>query len=183
MLTPWTTKSSRYLLKRWWMNLREDHVVLPDGRELPEFHVVEYPDWTCVVCLTPDGRYVMVEQYRHGIGQVGLEFASGTVDEGETPLEGARRELLEETGFAAEDWFDLGRCAPEPSKHTNWAHLFVAMGARPISQPKLDEGEDLRVCLLEPAELAAATRDGRLVHGIHLAALWRAREAGLLTGF
>lgn len=164
------------------MALREDHVVLPDGRELPEFHVVEYPDWACVVCLDTEGRFVLVEQYRHGIGATGLEFASGAVDRGETPEEGARRELQEETGYASDRWIALGRCAPEPSKHTNWAHLFVALDARRVGEPAPDASEDLRVVLLDGAGLRAALEEGRFVHGIHWAALARARESGLVPG-
>ncbi|GIV58976.1 MAG: NUDIX hydrolase [Rhodothermaceae bacterium] len=181
-MRPWHVLHSRYLLRRWWMNLRVDHVRLPDGTELPEFHVVEYPDWACVVCFTEEGRLVMVEQYRHGIRRACLEFPAGAVDPGEEPLQAARRELLEETGYAADDWIGLGRCAPEPSKHTNYAHLYVARAARPVRAPAGDAGEDLRVCLLEPEDVLRRVETGDLVHGIHLAALFWARSLGLFPG-
>jgi 8-oxo-dGTP pyrophosphatase MutT (NUDIX family) len=183
MTDPWTIRSSRYLLQRWWMSLREDHVVLPNGSELHEFHVVEYPDWACALCVTEDGRFVMVDQYRHGIGRQSLEFAAGAVDEGENPEEAARRELLEETGYASDDWFPVGTWAPEPSKHTNWAHLFVARSARRVADPESDLAEPLVVRLLGGPELRAAVAAGRMVHGVQLAALWKAAAEGLLPSF
>lgn len=177
-MQPWEVLERRYLLKRWWMNLRVDHVRLPDGTELPEFHVVEYPDWSCVVCFTERGDLVMVEQYRHGVERMSLEFPAGAVDAGESPLEAARRELLEETGYAAATWTLLGRCAPEPSKHTNMAHLYVALGARPVQRPQTDHGEQLRVCLLPPDEVAQRIAAGEVIHGVHLAAYFWARACG-----
>lgn len=180
MIDSWTIRSSRYLLRRWWMNIREDHVVLPNGHEMPEFHVVEYPDWACVVCIDEEGRYVLVEQYRHGIGRPSLEFAAGSVDSGETAEEAARRELLEETGFTSDHWLPLGSLAPEPSKHTNWAHSFVALTARRIAEPRNDRGEAIQVRLLTGPELWAAVSTGRFVHGVQLAVLLKASAAGLI---
>ncbi len=162
------------------MSLRTDHVRLPDGTELPEFHVLEYPDWAAVICIREDGLYVLVDQYRYGIGRSSLEFASGAIDPGESPEEGARRELLEETGYAASELEYLGAFAPDPSKHTNFAHLFVATGATQVAEPNPDPGEDLHVALLSKSELDSAIASGRLIHGIHLAAMWMASQRGLL---
>jgi 8-oxo-dGTP pyrophosphatase MutT (NUDIX family) len=147
---------------------------------MEEYHVLEYPDWAAVVCLDPEDRYVMVEQYRYGVGRVSLEFASGAIDPGEEPETGARRELLEETGYAAEELICVGRCAPDPSKDTNLAHLFVARGAVRVAEPQLDAGEDLRVVLLSREELEEAVFSGRVIHGIHIAALWLGQKHGLL---
>ncbi len=183
MIEPWTIRSSRYLLQRWWMSLREDHVALPGGPELPEFHVVEYPDWACAVCVTEDGDFVLVEQYRHGIGRSSLEFAAGAVDEGESPEETARRELLEETGYASDHWIFLNSAAPEPSRHTNWAHSYVALSARRVAEPRPDHGECLHVRLLSGPALRAAVSSGGFVHGVQLAALWQAAANGLLPTF
>lgn len=179
-MKPWTVLKSRYLLERWWMNLREDHVRLPDGHEMPEFHVVEVPDWACVLCRTEAGEVVMVEQYRHGVGRSSLELPAGALDPGEPALAAARRELREETGYAARHWRLLGRCAPEPSKQTNHAHLFVADGARRVAEPAPDAGEALRVRLVSPADLLRLADEGEMIHGIHLAAVFWARHRGWL---
>ena len=181
-MEPWTVLESRYLLRRKWMNLREEHLRLPGGAEIEEFHVLEYPDWACVVCRTEEGQVVMVEQYRRGIARASLELPAGVINTGEDPLAGARRELLEETGYASDDWASLGRFAPEPSRQTNYAHLYFARGARRIAAPQLDATEELHVRLVDPAELVRRARSGEIVHGLHVLAVLQAVQHGLLAG-
>ena len=180
-MQPWKTLESRYLLERPWLNLREDRVQLPGGAELEEFYVLEYPDWACVIPFTESGEVVMTEQYRHGVGRTSLEFPAGALDAGEDPLTAARRELLEETGYTAEAWTFLGRCAPDPSRHTHHAHLYVARGARRTVAPELDRGEQIRIRLLPPAEVMQRAERGEIFHSTHLMALFWARQQGLWT--
>jgi 8-oxo-dGTP pyrophosphatase MutT (NUDIX family) len=179
-MQPWTILSSRYLLRRWWMNLRQDHVRLANGTELEEFHVLEYPDWVSVLCLTGTDEVVLVQQYRHGIGQVTLELPAGALDAGEDPLEAARRELLEETGYASDDWHALGTVVPEPSRHSNRAHLFLARQSRYVQPPELDDAEAIAVQVRPLAEVLHLADTGAIGHGIHVAALFWARFRGLL---
>ncbi len=179
-MKPWKVLHTRYLLKRWWMNLREDHVQLPGGVELPEFHVIEYPDWVCVIALTETGEMLMVEQYRHGIRSGSLEFPAGAIDPGEAPLAAAQRELLEETGYQASEWTYLGRCAPEPSKHTNHAFFYVAQGARAVQEPEPEQSEHLVLRLLAPQEVLKRADEGGIVHGTHLTALFWAHFRGVV---
>jgi 8-oxo-dGTP pyrophosphatase MutT (NUDIX family) len=164
------------------MKLRVDEVELPDGQVLPEYHVLEYPDWTLSMCQDMAGKLILVEQYRHGTGRISLEFASGMLDEQETPLVGARRELLEETGYDADSWHELGHWAPDPSRHDNVGHVFLARDARRVASPSPDNTEDLRVLSLSVHEVDAAIRDGRITHGLHVAAFYRAATDGLLNG-
>jgi 8-oxo-dGTP pyrophosphatase MutT (NUDIX family) len=176
----WTTLSSRTLLERWWLRLRVDHVRLPTGAEMEEFHVMEYPDWALALALTDDGHAVMVQQYRYAIDRTTLEFAAGALNGGEDPLAAARRELLEETGYEAQTWERLGRLAVEPSRHTNHAHLFVARGASRVAEPVPDGTEDLRVHLVPAARLASLVEGGEIVHGIHAATVMWAASRGLV---
>ena len=176
----WTTLASETLLKRWWITLRADRVRLPTGAEIEEFHVAEYPDWALAIALTEDGEAVLVEQYRYAIDHVGLELAAGVIHPGEPPLEAAQRELLEETGYEAEEWIALGRCAVEPARHTNYGYLFVATGARRVGVPDLDETEDLRVRLVEASDLTTLVEEGEIVHGTHIAAVYWAMQRGLI---
>lgn len=180
-IQPWHTLKRRYLIRRWWMNLREDHVRLPNGTELDEFHVLEYPDWVCVLCLTEEGKVVVVEQYRHGIAQVGIELPAGAIDPNEDPLTAAQRELLEETGIEAEHWTFIGRMATEPSRHTNRAYFYFADKGRAVRTPSLDDSEDLHVRFLEPSALMEGIESGRFQHGVQLAAIFWAERRGLLT--
>lgn len=171
--------ASRYLLRRPWMRLREDEVMREDGAT-STWHVVEYPDWACVLPLTPDGRIVLVEQHRFGVARACLELPGGVQDDGEAPLDAARRELREETGFTAEAWTRLGAAAPDPARFTNHATVFVATGARRTHAPRPDADERLAVHLLAPDALAEAVAAGAMPHAVHLLGLAWARERGYL---
>ena len=137
---------------------------------LDRFYVLEYSDWSCVVPVTPGGEVVMVEQWRHAIERRSLEFPAGGVDQGEAPEAAARRELREEAGAEAGPLVHLGTLATEPSRHTNWAHVYLACDAVITSEPKLDASEDLAVRHVRLGDLAGMVARGEIVHGIHVAA-------------
>lgn len=162
------------------MNLREDHVRLPGGSELEEYHVIEYPDWVCIVCRTDDDQLVLVEQYRYGIDAVTFELPGGAIDPGEDAAVAAIRELKEETGFAAREWVFIGKCAPDPTRHTNWAWCYFASGGFQAGEQELEATEDMHVRILSVSEVLEAADEGRFVHGVHLAALFLAARRGFL---
>jgi len=162
------------------MTLRVDKVQLPHGPILDEYHIVEYPDWACVLALTPEGEAVMVEQYRYGIDRMSLECPAGAIDPGEDALAAAKRELLEETGYHSDRWTSLGALAIEPTRHTNYGHLFIAHDVQRVAEPSLDASEDLTTLLMPAASLPARIRAGDIVHGIHVAAVFWAEREGWL---
>jgi 8-oxo-dGTP pyrophosphatase MutT (NUDIX family) len=175
----WTRLASRVLIDRWWMRLREDRVRLPSGHVIEEFHVTDYPDWAAVIAMS-HGEVVLVEQYRYGVDRMSVEFPAGAVDPGEDPETTARRELLEETGYAADTLVHLGSLAAEPSRATNFGHFFVAPDARHVAEPVTEDAEDLRVLLVPTDEVLRMADDGGFVHGLHAAAAFWAHRRGLL---
>lgn len=177
---PWEVLRSDILIDRWWITVRVDQVRMGNGAELEEFHVMEYPDWVCVVCRTDHRTILVVEQYRHAIGRIIHELPAGTVSPGQDPLEAAKQELLEEAGYEAEHWIYLGRIATEPSRHTNWAHCFFADGARRVSDPTPEASEDLALHEISPEELLQWIDAGKWVHGVQLSAILLAERRGLL---
>ena len=82
-----------------WLNVRQELVELPSGKQIPTWFVLDFPDWINVIAITKDGDFVMEDQYRHGLGETHYELVAGVIDPGETPLQAAQRELSEETGF------------------------------------------------------------------------------------
>ena len=100
----WTTLESRYIIQRPWLTARVDKVQLPDGRINPEHYVLEYPEWVNIIAITREGQFVMVRQYRHAMDIVLDELCAGVMEQGETPLQAAQRELLEETGYGGGTW-------------------------------------------------------------------------------
>ena len=77
---------SKYLIQRPWLTARLDSAKLPDGRLVPEYYVLEYPDWINVIAITQDGRMIMERQYRHAIGKTAFELPCGVIEKGEEPL-------------------------------------------------------------------------------------------------
>ena len=115
----WKVRSSEYLFKRPWLTVRKDCLQLPNNAVIDEYYVLEYPSWINVIAITKDGRFVMVEQYRHGLGEVFTELVAGVVEKGEPPLEAAKRELAEETGFGGGTWSLLTVLGPNPGNMNN----------------------------------------------------------------
>ena len=123
-----------------------EKTVLPDkGSDAANFYVLEAPAWINVIALTPDRQIVLVEQYRHGVDETTLEIPGGMVDEGEEPIEAAKRELLEETGFEAEQWEMLGKVSSNPAILSNFTHIFLARNCMKTSAQQTDGHEDIKV--------------------------------------
>ncbi len=136
---------SKYTFADPWLRLRSDTMLLPGGRIVSPCHIFEYPDWVDVIALTDELNVVLVDQYRHAVGQTRTEFPAGVVDNAsEEPLAAIKRELLEETGYASEEWHLIGAAAVYPALQTNRIHSFLALGARKVAEQDLDEGEAIR---------------------------------------
>lgn len=138
------------------------------GRE-HDFYGIRSSDWVNVLALTPEGEAVMVRQYRHGSGEITLEFPGGLVDPGETPEQAVARELLEETGFRAEEIVPLGGVSPNPAIFTNRLHGFVARGARRVAAVSNDGTEETHVELVPLADVRRHIREGRIDHALVVA--------------
>lgn len=124
----WDILGSDYLLKERWLTVRKDHVRMPSGVEMDDYYVLEYPDWINVVAITKEGKFVIERQYRHGTQSVEYELCAGIIEKGESPLEAAQRELLEETGYSGGEWQLYCISTPNPSAMTNVNYTFLATG-------------------------------------------------------
>ena len=146
----WRTLKSNYIIRRPWLTARRDTVELPSGAVNDEYYVLEYPDWVNVIAITTGGRFVMIRQYRHGIGQT-----------------------CHETGYGGGEWRKLMAIAPNASTSTNFTHCFVATGVEPVGNQHLDPTEDIDVLLAGREEVLAMLRSGELKQATMAAPLWR----------
>ena len=168
-LTPWKILSSRHIHPRF----RLDTVELANGKTF-EPMVFEFRSWANVLAITKNNEVVLVKQYRHGVQENLLELPGGVVDEGEDPLEGARRELMEETGYSAKNIVEVGRIYPNPAIQHNTLFCYVATDVEKIGVQHLDEAEEIEVHLVPLVDLVEMVRRGEFRHALHVAVLFQA---------
>jgi ADP-ribose pyrophosphatase len=142
-----------------------EHLELPDGRRVNDYLTLIKPDAAIIACETADGGFVALRQYQHGPGRIGLAFPGGLVDEGETPLEAAKRELLEETGYASDEWQLIGSFTRDPNQGYGKEYYFLARGGKPISAKGAQDLEATELVLMSKSELRTTLFDGE-VHSV-----------------
>ena len=169
----WKTLSTEYLIERPWLTARRDCVQLPDGRIMDEYYVLEYPDWVNIIAIDKKGNMILVRQYRHALGQTNFELVAGVLEQDENPLDAAKRELLEETGYSGGEWHELMQLSANSSTMTNITHCFVATGVEKISGQHLDDTEDLEVYTFTQSEVKEMIRQGEFMQALMVAPLLR----------
>lgn len=170
----WRTLSSTYLFQRPWLTVRCQRMLLPTGREHPEYYILEYPTWVNIIALTPDDRMLLVRQYRPALDITRYELCAGVMDPSDaSPLEAAQRELLEETGFGGGEWTKLMVVGPNPSAMNNVSISFLAHGVTKLCEPRLEETEDISVHLFSRDEVYNMLKVGQFAQALMVAPLWR----------
>lgn len=164
---PWKVLETSYFRPRF----RVDKVQLGNGNFL-DATIFEFRSWANIVALTRENEVVMVKQYRHGVRDVLLEFPGGVVEDGEDPLEGARRELLEETGYSTSNIIEVARIYPNPALQTNTLYCYLALDAEKVGGQTLDAGEDIEVHLMPFEELVEIAKRGEFPHALMSAVLF-----------
>jgi ADP-ribose pyrophosphatase len=172
----WKTLKSKELFRTKYIRLREDQCELPDGRIMPNYYVLEFPDWVNVVAITEDEKIVLVNQYRQGGGSAFLEIPGGSMDPGsdESPEEAAARELIEETGYAPEKMIAAGFHFANPALQNNRVHTFVALECKKVSAPTPDPFEDIDVSTPDLKTFWQSLSEQSITHSIILASLFLA---------
>jgi 8-oxo-dGTP pyrophosphatase MutT (NUDIX family) len=169
MPQPWTVLKRTTLLSDAWVRVHAERVRTATGMEIEPWYVVEAADWVTVVPVLPDGRIVLVEQYRHGALRVGRELPAGNIEPGEDPALTAVRELAEETGYqAAQAPIPLGVLWPEPARSRVRAHGYLIRCAAAEGRQQLDATEDIAVVTVSGAEFRDPVACG-ILHGTQLA--------------
>jgi 8-oxo-dGTP pyrophosphatase MutT (NUDIX family) len=169
---PWTVLGSTYLSRKPWMTLREDRVQLPGGAVIDDYYVLEYPDWVNITAVDRDGRIILIRQYRHAIGAVHYELPAGVCDATDPhPLETARRELLEETGYGGGEWSHLITLSANPATHANRNHSFLALGVERLQDPQLEATEEIHVHPTSREDLQRLLDSGGILQSLHVAPL------------
>ncbi|WP_319415404.1 NUDIX hydrolase [Marispirochaeta aestuarii] len=140
-----------------------------------EFVLIEAPEWVTIIPVLEkaDGTrdFLMVRQFRHGSGELTVEFPAGAVDPGEDPADAAARELLEETGHRADEFVCIGSINPNPAFMTNHTHTFVALGLQGGAEQSLDLHERVEFAPVPEKEVFEKMGTGEYGNGVMLMAL------------
>ena len=169
----WKTLSQKYLIEKPWLTARVDKVQLPTGVIIDEYYVLEYPDWVNTIAITKDGKFVFVRQYRYALGKTVNELCAGVVEKGEDPMDAAKRELMEETGFGGGNWQEWMTISANPSTHINLTHCYLATDVEPLGKQHLDQGEDLEPRIFSREEVLDMLQKGEIWQALMAAPLWK----------
>ena len=168
----WRTLARRTLLSRPpWMEVGEEKVQLPNGREVEGFLWIRTRDFVAMVAVTERDEVILVRSYKHGTRTVSLAVPAGYIEDGEDALAAAKRELQEETGYASEDWASLGHYVIDGNYGVATEHIFLARVARKVSEPASGDLEDMEVVAVPLAEISEYIRRGDIVQLSSAAAL------------
>ena len=143
------------------LKVRRDRVRLPDGGEATREYI-RHPGAVAVVPLFDDGTVLLERQFRYPHRRAFIEVPAGKLDPGEPPLDTAKRELLEETGYAAEEWTRLGTMHTAIAYTDEAIALFLCRKMTKVGEPKLDPGEFVETLIVPFDEAIAMVRDGRI---------------------
>lgn len=181
----WTRIGTEHVVQDQWIDFRRVRYRYPDGREYGPFYQYSRKDYSIIVPVLKDGKFLCVRQFRQGIEQVTTEFPAGGIESGKTEYSGdrrenaldcARRELREETGYAAGRWTHLLTIPSNATIADNYAYVFLAQGCTKVSGQHLDETEILEPEILTGKEIETLIKEGKFQQMGHVMAYLLARQ-------
>ena len=117
------------------------------------FYSIKLFDWVNIFALTDDNRAILVKQHRVGKDMVTLEVPAGGIDAGEDPLDAAKRELVEETGYTTDKIYLLKKISVNPAIQTNTCYFYIALDCKKTDNTDFDLAEELEVKLMDKDDL------------------------------
>ena len=176
----WKRLSSKNIVNDRWLLLRADTCELPNGQVIEPYYVLEEKEYVHICAQDEQGQVLIVEQYRYAADTVCFELPGGVAENGETLLETAKRELLEETGYVAETWTEVGQSFANPARQINQVHVFLARNLTRQAEQKLDETEDISCSFVSVPEIKRMIVETKFSQALHVASFYTALEASQL---
>ena len=159
----WKTLGSKIAFDHRWYKVCQEKVEVAPGKVYDDYFIGIFPNIVLIVAITKDKEILFVRQYKHGAGEILLEVPAGYIDNKETPLIAAKRELLEETGFVSKEWLRLGFYYSNPTKERgNGIYIYLAQNAKKISKSKTDDMENIEVQLIGLEDAARMIKKNKI---------------------
>ena len=180
----WEEISTEHIVQDEWIDFRRSAYRFPDGSVFEPYYSYSRRDYVVIVASDEDGQYICVRQFRQGIKEVTTEFPAGGIERTdgreygaerdssvtENALKAAKRELLEETGYASDDWRYLLTIPSNATIADNYAHIFAAENCRKSGTQDLDETEFLHVRKYSADEIEEMIHKGDFQQAVHIMA-------------
>jgi 8-oxo-dGTP pyrophosphatase MutT (NUDIX family) len=164
-MTAWLERSSKVLLESPWLKVSCKSFELDNGATIPEYYIIEKQDSAMAICyLEDEDRFILVRQYRPGVGKPTTCHPGGLLDATDaSPLKGALRELLEETGYQAYKTVHLGSFAPAPAFWVNHVHMYLVY-CRSVTRTAAtpEPTEDLEIVSIARTDLLSLVNSGEM---------------------
>ncbi|MDQ6786265.1 MAG: NUDIX hydrolase [Acidobacteriota bacterium] len=161
---PWTIKKTEKIHENDFFTVYKDDVIQPDGRD-GSYGIVDFPPGVGVLPIDDEDNVYLVKQFRYAVGRESLEILAGSVEDGEKPIDSAKREAKEEVGIEAETWTDFGRIDLDTSIVKNVVSFFLAEKLK-IGEPNTEGTEEIKTVKMKLDEAVEKVLDGEITHAI-----------------
>lgn len=169
----WKSLESQQVFKSGLVSIDKEKCEMPDGRIMPGYFILRFPDWVNIVPVTTDNKIVLIKQYRHATGEIHWEIPGGAANPAEDPKLAALRELEEETGYTSTELIKVSENYPNPALQDNKIHTYLAKGCTYKGVQALDPYEEIEVELMDLSKLKESLEAGLFNHNIVVASIYQ----------
>lgn len=167
----WEKISSKSIHQDRWISLRADECKLPNGGVISPYYVLEEKDWIHIIAENDNNEVLAIRQYRYAGNSVCTEIPAGCIEENESPLQAAQRELKEETGFEADQWDHVISPFANPARQTNRIHVYKATRLKDTGVKNLDDNEEIEHFFMSITDLKKKIYSGEFSQALQIASV------------